>query len=129
MQPSWHILAHTDFSGVAEEGLWEHVAAHAVAPSPHGPWTVVPYPPYTRTIEWSDGSTTDVYTRERPQLIFADEVAGEQGHSVNGTRKRIPVALTNGVTPGNATTPGRVATHGFTGDYSYTHVQRIDLTR
>ena len=33
---TWHVLAHTDFSGLAEDGRWAHVAAHAVAPSPHG---------------------------------------------------------------------------------------------
>ena len=112
----WHILAHTDDHGVAEDGLWKHVAAHAVAESPRGPWTVVPYPPYNRTIEWVDGETTDVETRERPQLIFS----GGWGHG-----KRVPVALTNGVTPGNATMPGKAA--GFTGDQSYTLFQRIVL--
>lgn len=118
-RPTWHVLAHTDFSGVAEEGLWQHVAAHAVAPDPRGPWTVVPYPPYNRTIKWSDGSVTNVYTRERPQLIFSE---------VDG--KRLPVALTNGVTAGNASMPGHGSddppTAGFTGDWSFTHVQLID---
>lgn len=139
--PYWHILAHTDFSGVAEEGLWQHVAAHAVALDPRGPWTVVPYPPYNRTISWSDGSSTEVFTRERPQLIFSGDqwdteesasATGSQGRRESSkgwhtTRKRIPVALTNGVTPGNASMPGRASTVGFTGDWSYTHVQRIDL--
>jgi hypothetical protein len=127
--PRWHILAHTDFSGIAEEGLWEHVAAHAVAPSPHGPWTVVPYPPYDRTIKWSDGSTTEVFTRERPQLIFSGDQWNPATMAASGAAAgvRIPVALTNGVTPGNATMPGRVSTNGFTGDWSYTHVQLIDL--
>lgn len=77
------------------------------------------YPPYNRTIEWSDGSTTEVFTRERPQLIFSGDQWSRRGST------RIPVALTNGVTPGNATMPGR--TSGFTGDWSYTHVQLIDL--
>ena len=113
----WHILAHTDYHGVAEGGLWKHVAAHAVAEDPRGPWTVLPYPPYNRTIQWVGGETTDVETRERPQLIFS----GGWGHG-----KRVPVALTNGVTPGNATMPGN-DTAGFTGDWSYTHVQRIEL--
>ena len=53
--------------------------------------------------------------RRRPQLIF----------EVGADGKRTPVALTNGVTPGNSTVPGRA--HGYTGDWSYTHVQRVRL--
>ena len=49
------------------------------------------------------------------QLIF----------EVGADGKRTPVALTNGVTPGNSTVPGRA--HGYTGDWSYTHVQRVRL--
>lgn len=82
---------------------------------------MVPFPPYDRDIEWSDGTITSVYTRERPQLIFSSSAhAGEPD-------KRVPVALSNGVTPGTAAMPG--ALHGYTGDYSYTHVQRIALAR
>jgi hypothetical protein len=80
---------------------------------------VVPFPPYDRNIEWSDGTTTSVYTRERPQLIFSGSA------KVGGLDTRVPVALSNGVTPGNATMPG--ARNGYTGDYSYTHVQRVAL--
>lgn len=104
-----------------------HVSAHAVAPAPHGPWRLVPDPPYTRSIEWADGSTTDVYTRERPQLIFAAAAAADPAQDDRrAARRRVPVALSNGVTPGNATMPG--ALHGYTGDYSYTHVQRLRAT-
>ena len=60
----FHIIAHTDFSGVAEEGTWRHVSAHAIAASPFGPWQVVDAPPYTRTITWEGGEEMEVYTRE-----------------------------------------------------------------
>eukprot|EP01052_Picozoa_sp_SAG31_P060763 SAG31_NODE_19906_length_588_cov_1.789366_1_plen_88_part_10 len=43
----WHIFAHTDFSGLAEESHWAHVAAHAVASSPYGPWKVVCFDMHT----------------------------------------------------------------------------------
>ena len=57
-------IAHTDFSGAAEEGTWRHVSAHAIAASPFGPWQVVDAPPYTRTITWEGGEEMEVYTRE-----------------------------------------------------------------
>ena len=64
---------------------------------------------------WDDGAECRVCVRRRPQLIF----------EVGADGKRTPVALTNGVTPGNSTIPGRA--HGYTGDWSYTHVQRVRL--
>ena len=110
--PKWHLLAHTDFSGVAENGTWAHVSAHAVARSPWQPagWKVLDAPPYTRNIEWAGGRTTTVRTRERPQLIFD----GGQ-----------PVALSNGVQPGDYSSPW--TPEGWTGDWSYTHVQMIAI--
>lgn len=109
---TYHILAHTDFSGVAEEGMWAHVAAHAVAKRVEGPWRVATRPPYDRTIKWDDGSRSSVRTRERPQIIWNE--IGE------------PVGLTNGVQPGNHSSPALGFPRGFTGDWSYTHVQLLD---
>ena len=68
---TFHILVHTDATGEAEKPIdWKHVSAHAFATSPQGPWIVSDTPPYNRTIEWSDGETSTVATRERPQVIF-----------------------------------------------------------
>lgn len=105
----WHLFAHTDFSGVAENGTWAHVSAHAVATNPRGPWRVVPDPPYSRAIMWDAHPPTWLETRERPQVIF------DRG---------VPVALSNGAMPGNNSSPW--FPHGFTGDWSYTHVQLVD---
>ena len=106
---TYHILAHTDATGSAERpAVWPHVSAHAFADDPRGNWTVSAIPPYTRQITWEDGTVTEVETRERPQVIF-----------IGG----VPSLLTNGVKPGNATSPATPA--GYTGDWSYTHVQRI----
>jgi len=109
--PKWHIFTHTDYTGVAENGTWAHVSAHAVAHSPwHAAagWKVLDVPPYTRSIAWAGGqANTTVRTRERPQVIFD---------------KGLPVALSNGVQPGQYSSPW---TSGWTGDWSYTHVQKI----
>ena len=106
---TYHILAHTDATGSAEQPLiWPHVSAHAYATNPQGPWTVSSVPPYSRNIKWADNTETTVETRERPQVIFFDG---------------IPSLLVNGVKPGNATSPA--TPNGYTGDWSYTHVQKI----
>jgi len=106
----WHIFAHTDWTGVAEDHQWAHVSAHAVASSPLGPWRVTHTPPYDRTIQWDAHPSTHIETRERPQIIF-----NEKGD---------PVALSNGVQPGNHSSPWYP--QGYTGDWSYTHVQLLD---
>jgi len=107
---TWHMLAHTDFSGVAEDGRWAHVSAHAVAASFAGPWHVAAVPPYTRDIQWASSPPTQVQTRERPQILFDSEMN--------------PVALSNGVMPGNRSSPWHPG--GYTGDWTYTHVQLLD---
>ena len=107
----WHILAHRLVSNISKE-----VCAHAVAASPFGPWKVATTPAYTKTIEWADDGTTGSTHltvsegRERPHMII--------------DRTGRPVALSNGVTPGNGATP--VTPGGHTGDFTYTHVQVVD---
>jgi len=106
---TYHILAHTDYTGEAEKPWdWKHVSAHAFATQPEGPWIVSATPPYNRTIEWVSGETSTVTTRERPQVIFFDGV---------------PSLLVNGVRPGNYSSP--FTPNGYSGDWSYTHVQAI----
>ena len=111
---SVHLLAHTNYVNPGAGG-WSHVAAHAF--SRDGVvWEVAPVPPYTRAIEWETGTTTVVFTRERPQ-VYMDATGW-------------PAALVNGVEPGNATMPfdeGPCA--GFSGDWSYTHVQGVRQRR
>ena len=49
---SYHLLAHTDYTGVAEQPAnWSHVSAHAFTGNPFTPggWVVSKTPPYTRT--------------------------------------------------------------------------------
>eukprot|EP01052_Picozoa_sp_SAG31_P033995 SAG31_NODE_3912_length_3756_cov_2.368205_2_plen_338_part_00 len=106
----WHMLGHRLVSNISTE-----VCAHAVAASPFGPWKVAPTPAYTKDVEWigADGNiiTRTLQGRERPRIIV--------------NRAGLPVALSNGVNPG--ATPSPVTPQGHTGDFSYTHVQMLDL--
>jgi len=102
---NFHLFSHT-----GAHGHWLHVAAHAFSRDGRT-WTTSDVPPYTRTIEWEGGFESEVFTRERPQL-YVDDTG-------------VPVALANGVQPGNASMP---FTHGYTGDWSYTHVQAVRRT-
>ena len=100
---TWHVLAHTDFTGTAEQpSVWSLVSAHAFARQPEGPWHVSPVPPYNRTITWETGEVSQLLTRERPQII------------VNAQGK--PILLTNGIEPGNFTSPFHEG--GYTGTCS-----------
>lgn len=102
----WHIIGHR--TGNDSHPLAD-VSAHAVAPTWKGPWLITPTQPYSRHIEWTGGGAAWVQKRERPHLIW--------------TRAGRPVALANGVMPGDNATP---VSPGRTGDWSYTHVQLLD---
>ena len=91
-------------------------AAHALSASFEGPWKIATLQPYSRDIVWSAPGpgggrvTAHVQKRERPQIVFDS--------------KLVPIALSNGVMPGEHPTP--VSPGGHTGDWSYTHVQLFD---
>lgn len=58
-----------------------HVSGHAF--SPDGlTWAVSPDPPYGAVVDFTDGTSVVVPTRERPKLIFGAD--GNPTHLVNG---------------------------------------------
>jgi len=105
---NFHLFAHTCSGAGCTEGHWLHVSAHAFSRDGRT-WTVADVPPYTREIEWEDGTVATVFSRERPQLLLDADGA--------------PLVLANGVWPGNSSTP--FVKEGYTGDWSYTHVQAV----
>jgi hypothetical protein len=105
---NFHIFAHTCTGKSCTEGHWPYGSGHAFSRDGRI-WTVADVPPYTREIEWEDGTVANVYARERPQLLLDADGA--------------PLVLSNGVEPGNASTP--FFRDGYTGDWSYTHIQAV----
>ena len=81
----FHLLAHSLEAGGAF-GDGPRVGRHAYARRLDGDWTFGNRTlAFSTAVEWTDGSVTQYYRRERPQLVFSDD--GEM----------TPLYLTNGV--------------------------------
>ena len=84
-QESWHIVNHQQSSnnvcGVSK--MWDNrtkkwdtghtCGAHWYAHSMHGPWKQSTEPAYTENVTFVNGSTGRYLTRQRPQLVFAED--------------------------------------------------------
>ena len=81
----FHLLAHSLETG-GSFGDGPRVGRHAYARRLDGEWTFGNRTlAFSTAVEWTDGSVTQYYRRERPQLVFSDD--GEM----------TPLYLTNGV--------------------------------
>eukprot|EP00041_Stephanoeca_diplocostata_P038457 m.1517851 g.1517851 ORF g.1517851 m.1517851 type:complete len:1260 (-) comp25219_c0_seq4:160-3939(-) len=84
------------------------VARHAFARHYTGPWNLhVDSIPYNTTLEYTDGTVEQLHKRERPQLVFDDDMTPR--YFVSGA-----------VVPGSNE-------HGYSGK-SYTLIQEVDLS-
>jgi hypothetical protein len=86
MRGHWHILAHVFNTLPCGDGdpskvtaSCNYISGHLFSRDGLSNWTVAREEPYSFKIQYSDGSSGLVATRERPKLLF-DEVTGEPTH-------------------------------------------------
>ena len=74
-QRAWHIINHQQSVGNVCGGpdAGHSCGAHWFARNPHGPWVMSPEPVYTENVTLVNGSAARFRTRQRPQLVFADD--------------------------------------------------------
>jgi hypothetical protein len=77
MQPdgSWHIVNHQQSTGnvCGDSDAGHSCGAHWFSRSPFGPWRVSIEPAYSAAVTLTNGSAAAFQTRQRPQLVFADD--------------------------------------------------------
>ncbi len=73
---SWHMINHQqskgNLCGSSAEG--HSCGAHFFAKDPRGPWLMSPQPVYTAHVMLSNGTNATFLTRQRPQLVFDDDM-------------------------------------------------------
>lgn len=84
----WHILVHYMID-IEEAGKkYPRVGAHAFARNYEGPWTFNNKTlAYNTTVEFTDGTRTDYYRRERPKLYFSEDGEMRPLYLLNGVQE------------------------------------------
>ncbi len=75
---SWHIVAHQQGKGnlcgdYPKEAPGHSCGAHFYARDPRGPWKMSPHAVYSANVTLANGTFAQFQTRQRPQLVFADD--------------------------------------------------------
>ena len=83
-----HMLVHA-FQGVGGRAL-DNVGGHAWSRD-GARWEYAAAPAYTLRADWSNGSATELYRRERPQLLF--DGGGRPTHLFNGAQPQYGLPL------------------------------------
>jgi hypothetical protein len=84
----WHILNH-DMIDYFEDGgrRYPRVGGHAFARNWEGPWTYSNTIAFNTSVEFTDGTRTDYYRRERPKLYFSDDGNMTPLYLINGVQE------------------------------------------
>ena len=83
----WHILAHY-MVDIGEGRKGPRVGAYAFAKDWRGPWTFNNRTlAYNTTVEFTDGTATDYYRRERPKLYFSVDEQTTPPYLSNGVQE------------------------------------------
>ncbi|KAF2635381.1 hypothetical protein P280DRAFT_194500 [Massarina eburnea CBS 473.64] len=70
---NWHLLVHWMID-ISENGVkYPRVGAHLFSREVDGNWTFVEHEAFNTSVEFTDGSRTDYYRRERPKLFFSGD--------------------------------------------------------
>jgi len=64
----WHMLVHTKGKD-SPQGFED--AAHLFSRDKSGPWTLSTVAPYTQKVQFADGTSKLLWTRQRPQLLLS----------------------------------------------------------
>jgi hypothetical protein len=68
----WHVIYHAYNAATDRPGGGSLVSLHHFSGDGLR-WRASPTPPYTNEVQWADGSTSTVATRERPKLILGQD--------------------------------------------------------